>query len=168
MTSGCSTVPRLLALTKIETVEPAALRLGLKRLRRAVPPGTEVHAISSLAGLNLDPLLNSLKKEIAAARRREKKIEPPEGMAVFGLKEDSADFYVEKVGSRFLVHGRKIETFALKTDFDNFHARQRLLDIMAKTGITKQLLAAGYQDEPIFFGKEEIGRLSLHETGDGF
>ena len=158
--------PALAALTKIETVAPAVLEARLERLAAAVPEGTGVYAVSALANLKLGPLLADLKRTVGQARAGLAAAEagrPDEGPAVFSLGEEAGGFAVEKAPGRFIVHGRKIETFALKTDFGNFHARERLLDIMGKMGITKQLLAKGCETEPIVFGREEVGRLSLHE-----
>ncbi|MYB40226.1 GTPase ObgE [Candidatus Saccharibacteria bacterium] len=162
--------PMLVALTKIDTVEPAVLKARLKRLEKAVADGVKVYAISALANLNLDGLLADLKQEIARAKARAAEAAEDrlgEGVPVFGLKDDGRDFRIERLAGRFIVHGRKIETFALKTDFDNFHARRRLLDIMGKMGITKQLQGLGCETEPIVFGREEVGRLSLYEEAGG-
>ena len=159
--------PRLLALTKTEMVEPKALKKQLSQLRKKVPKNVKIYAISSLANLNLDVLLKDLKKTISKARNELSKEEmlqtEKNSMPVFGLEDDRSEFSIEKAEDRFLIHGLKIENFALKTDFDNFHSRQRLLDIMSKTGVIKQLRTAGYKNEPIAFGKEGVGDLHLNE-----
>ncbi len=36
----------------------------------------------------------------------------------------------------FVIKGSKIEKFAMRTDFESYHGRQRLRDIMKKMGIT--------------------------------
>ncbi len=159
--------PRLLVLTKVEMLEPKILKQRQDQLRKKIAKDIKIYAISSLANLNLDLLLKDLKKAISGARAELRVAEAAQlerpGAVVFSLKNDGSEFLVEQNGGRFVIHGTKIEIFALKTDFDNFHARQRLLDIMFKMGITKQLLAASYEDEPIVFGKEGVGVLHLNE-----
>jgi len=61
----------------------------------------------------------------------------------------SAAMYVEtawsidKDGTTYVVSGAKIEKFARRTDTTNFHALNRLRDIMRKTGITHELIRQG-------------------------
>ena len=52
-------------------------------------------------------------------------------------------FSVEKENDKFVVRGKKIEKFARKTDFGNSHSVIRLIDIMKKTGILKELEKQG-------------------------
>ncbi len=48
-----------------------------------------------------------------------------------------------KTSDGFLVTGRKIERFAARTDFEDFHGTQRLRDIMKKMGILNELARKG-------------------------
>lgn len=159
--------PQLVALTKMETLDEQVLGQKLKILRKTIPRTSKIYTISSHLGLNIDTLLADLKKLIVSERRREsaKPADKQAGLAIFKLDNLNTKFTVERMSeTRFRVTGRKIETFALKTNLDNFHGRQRLLDIMSKMGITRRLLALGYRDELVVFGRDQIGSLKLVET----
>ena len=157
--------PQVLLLTKIDEAEEEALRVVVERLRRHLPAEIAIYQISALAGLNLKPLLSDLRRLVNAEHRRQlksRKLAEPETV-VFGFQSLGVGFKVERdAAGHFVVHGGRIETFALKTDFANYHARQRLLDIMAKMNIVRRLLLAGCQpDQAIFFGSSRLGPLSL-------
>ena len=163
--------PHLLILTKIDTLPMRVLRVRRQALKRKIPANIKIYAVSSLANLNLDRLLKDLKKTIRQERRRLQAAKPPQqkknSMAIFKLDKKEAGFSIErKDDSCFLVCGAKIEIFALKTDFADFHSKQRLLDIMDKMGIVKRLIANDYKNELIVFGREEIGGLHLSEDED--
>ena len=159
--------PQLVVLTKIDTVSEPALKEIARCLQRQLPKQLKVYEISSLTGANLKPLLKDLRYAVEDEKRRRQTSdsEPADdGLVVFSLEQTEATFKVEKMPSgSFLVSGSKIETFALKTDFDNYHARQRLAEIMTKMGIVRQLLLAGYESEAIVFGAAETGPLYLNE-----
>ena len=162
----------LLALTKAETLSDEERERIYQKLRKEAPLETKIYEISSFTQLNLDLLLKDLKKAILKARADLAQAgtkEPKEKtLPIFKMKESAEEFTVSrKDGDCFLVCGLKIERFALKTDFANFHARQRLLDIMMKLGVIKRLMSAGYENELIVFGMEEVGGLRLSsETED--
>ena len=52
-------------------------------------------------------------------------------------------FSVEQVDGNYVVRGKKIEKFAVRTDFSNPYSVARLRDIMKKMGIDKELRRAG-------------------------
>ena len=156
--------PQVLLLTKVDGAEAEALQAVADRLRRRLPAATSIYKISSLAGLNLKPLLADLRRLVNAARRRQQAAEPPAAAetVVFGFRPLAASFKIDKEADRFVVYGAKIETFARKTDFANYHARQRLIDIMTKMNVVRRLLLAGCRpDQPIFFGAGRVGPLYL-------
>ncbi|MCY4010834.1 MAG: GTPase ObgE [Candidatus Saccharibacteria bacterium] len=159
-------LPQIVALTKIELVDNKFLNQQTKALQSILRSNHQLHRISALAHLNLEPLLTDLKNLI----NRQKQIlaqqsiqSTSEDMVVFRL-DDKDKFEITRLNKQtFQVLGQKIENFALKTDFNNYHARSRLRNIMTKLGITKQLLRQNYKDERIVFGIEEVGDLYLDE-----
>ena len=159
--------PQLLVLTKIDTVEAQTLKEITRRLQRQLARHLKVYEISALTNANLKPLLKDLRYAVEDEKRRRQTADDGQedaGLVIFSLEPTEAVFKVEKLPSgTFLISGSKIETFALKTDFDNYHARQRLADIMMKMGIIRQLLLAGYESEAIVFGAAETGPLYLNE-----
>jgi GTP-binding protein len=60
------------------------------------------------------------------------------------LKTDDA-WKVTKTKNAFEVKGRKIERFAMRTDFESYHAVARLRDIMKKMGIMHGLEREGIE-----------------------
>lgn len=160
-------LPQLVALTKIDTLnnDQAKLDDQIKKLKAVVGKDKAVYAISSVANINLENLLKDLKQAIVKQRNLIKKSAPKDNIPVFKIEEDNS-FLVDKKKNQFIIKGSKIETFAAKTNFDDFHSRQRLRDIMSKLGITKQLLAMDYKDQEIIFGDQNIGKLYLYETNN--
>ena len=160
--------PRLLVLTKIDQVAEEDIEELAGRLRRSLGRGVQIHAVSAFSGANLPALLSELDRQVATARERrlreDKKIATSETI-VFRLSPQEADFRVDKIaGGQFLVTGARIERLALKTDFSNYHARQRLTGVLEKVGVLKQLQSLGWQNEAIVFGPEGTGPLYLDET----
>ena len=164
-------IPQLIVLTKIDTVTEEDLKLKTAALKKVLPAKTALYQISALAQINLQPLLKDLKRKINQSRQAKEKQELSKkkrsALPVFKLKETDASFVVRRQSKQvFLVSGVKIEIFAQKTDFDNWQARRRLLDIMQKMGVVRQLKKEGYQDEKICFGDQGLGGFSLSQLAD--
>lgn len=141
--------PQIVALTKIEGLDDDIIKDKLSELQSHVPPETPLYAISAQSHHNMKELIYEVKSVVAAERQRVTEIEEAEGptLHVFKLPDDTDSWKVVKLENGFLVTGRKIERFAERTDFDDFHGVQRLRDIMAKMGIMhglrRQGIAAG-------------------------
>ena len=163
--SSLAKLPEVVALTKIESLTAGHTQRLLAELKKVVPAKTPIMAISASAHLNLEPLLQTLIKQlqIAAAKKPTPK---PVVRAVFGLSAaDQADWQVTKKTNKYLVTGKKIERFAHKTHFDDQHSLDRLQAIMLKLGISHELVRRGYDgSQAVVFGRPAIGR--LEPTGD--
>ena len=157
-------LPQLVALTKIETITASELQQKQEALAKLHAPH-QIYTISSHARLNIKDLLKDLKRTINQQKIRRRELEATEDkpvkLPIFKLEEAPQDFKITQKEDIFIIHGQSIERFAQKTDFDNYQACQRLLDIMQKTGITHQLMKRGYRDELIFFGDEVLGSIDL-------
>jgi Obg family GTPase CgtA-like protein len=58
------------------------------------------------------------------------------------------------------VKGKKIERFAKRTHFGDYHGEKRLRDIMFKMGIMQELEKKGIElNQKIIFGNPEIGHI---------
>jgi GTPase len=150
-----STRPQIVVLNKIEGLDDDIVLDKLDELKKIVPKGVKVMAISAAAKTNVPTMLYELKAMVAAERKKQerKTARQNKGLPVLTLKSDEAAWTVTKNGEGFVVKGRKIEKFAERTDFANHHAVQRLRDIMRRMGITRELNRLGIQpDDRITIG----------------
>jgi len=137
--------PQIVAISKADITEDAK--------KKAKDLAKYLKKKSNIRVANIDPFVISspthqgikeLISEVALILRRELKKKPKVKETREFKKFTAADivedrFLIEKEDDRFVVSGRKIEKFARKTDFNNSHAKARLLDIMHKMGILKEL-----------------------------
>ena len=147
--------PTVVVLTKIDGLDADIVADQLKILKKAVPKGTKLTAISSVKGLGVKPLLADLAKLVVAQRKKRPKIPVVEPT----LPTADRPWSLEKSGRRWLVRGSKIEAFARRTNFDNSWGVNRLRDIMGKLGIMRELKRQGAKPgDKIGFsgGKDEI------------
>jgi GTP-binding protein len=152
--------PQLVALTKIEGVDKRDIDARLKELKKAVPRGTSLSAISSPSGAGVTELLRELKKRVdkAAKQPKAKKLRP--SLPVITLRRDDTAWHLAKSDDGYIVTGKKIEKFARRTKFGDFYAEQRLRDIMRRMGISHELQRQGAKaGQAISIGSPEIGRL---------
>lgn len=152
--------PQIVALTKIEGLDDDIVQDKLKDLKKAVPKNTKLFAISAQGGQQVRELLFAVNDEVKEMRQQQAKAtkKSADKLPVLTLKPDDTSWTVEKAKNGFTVKGRKIERFASRTDFDNSHATQRLLDIMKKMGIMRELNRQGLEAGD----KISIGPNSLH------
>lgn len=153
--------PQIVALTKIEGFDKKEISKKLRQLKKAVPRGTEVLAISSASGEGVKELLRAMQKTHVKARQaKQRKLKRRPSLPVIGLRPDDSSWQVQKKGKTFVVTGKKIERFAKRTRFGDYHAEQRLRDIMGKMGILRQLDKLEIEpSQPVIIGVPEIGRL---------
>lgn len=151
--------PQIVVLTKTEGVDKKQLDQQLKQLQKITPQGTQVLAISSASGYGVKELLREVQKMVSATRKKIAKKAQGE-LPVIGLKEDENFWQVQKQKDKFVVSGKKIERFAARTDFDDFHGEARLRDIMRKMGIMRELHRQGIEaGQKIYIGDPHIGSL---------
>ncbi len=153
--------PQVVALTKTEGVEPARVEAAYKILKKIVPRGTSTATISSASKYGIDALLRVLLKQVEKSRAKEIKNQKP-AIPIIGVRPDQDSWKVEKLDKAFLVTGRKIEKFAAKTKFGDYHSEQRLRDIMRKMGIVKELEKNGVElGNKIIIGSPAVGRFEF-------
>lgn len=146
--------PQIVALTKVEGFDEDIIQDKLKELKSVVPKKTTLFAFSSQSKAGVKELLYELKKVVHAERTKdEAKNDTVDSLPVIRLK-DADSWHLEKTDKGFIVTGRRIEKFASRTDFNNFHAVERLRDIMKKMGIMHELNRQGIEaGEEIVIGK---------------
>jgi GTP-binding protein len=145
-------------LTKVEGLDAEIIDDLIAQVTTAAPKKTPVFAISSQSGQGLQRLLFSVKDSVAAVRAKAAKASKTgqKGLPVIKLEVARDGWRVKKSGKRFIITGEKIEHFAVRTDFDNDHAVQRLRDIMKKMGILHELTRRGIKaDQIIQIGADE-------------
>lgn len=149
--------PEIVAMTKTEGLDEDIVTDLLAQLQAVVSPQTPLFAISSQSHQNVTKVLRELRAVIDTTKAQ-KALEEPENdlkTPTFTLDTPELAWQVEKTAAgTYKITGRKIEKFARRTDFDDFHGRQRLRDIMKKMGIIHELnRQSAAPDSLIQFGR---------------
>jgi GTP-binding protein len=121
--------PEIVAITKVEGLDDDMTKDLIKQLKKAVPRGTKVIAISSLTGENMPDLKYAIKDIVLADRVKQVAEAEEKGITVLTIS-DTSD---------------KWEVISRRTNFDNEEAVQRLRDIMRKTGILHDVVRKGVE-----------------------
>lgn len=147
--------PEVIALTKIEGLDEDIIKMQTDALAKIT--NSPIFAISSSAHIGIKELLRELKARVERVRstmtEAEKQID--EELPVIRLSAESQDeaWSVEKQEADgqavYVVKGNKIERFAIRTDFNNEEAVNRLRDIMNKMGIAHELRRQGAESGSI-------------------
>lgn len=158
-TADLATRPQLVVLTKIDGLDGDIVQDKMDELRPALPEGAQLFAVSSASKTGVKELLYAVKDIVAAEKARavEAIKLDEEGVPILTMPAKENSWEVEKTEDGFVVTGHRIEKFALRTDFSNFHATQRLRDIMRKMGIMHELNRKGLSPgDKIIIGKQSM------------
>lgn len=141
--------PEVVAITKVEGLDEEMVKDAKSKLEKVVSKNTPVLAISAQAHINTDELLRALRKKVDQSKKVLESEDDSEGsgIKVFTLGDDKDAWKVEKTEQGYIIRGKKIEKFARRTDFESYHSRQRLRDIMRKMGIVHELNRQGAKPE---------------------
>jgi len=136
--------PQIVALTKVEGLDVDIVKDQLAALKKVVPKGTKLMAISAQSKQGMTELLRATRTMVEAERAKvvEAEAEAP-SIPVLSLQEEEKAWTITKEGDAYILRGRKIERFAARTDFDSEEGVQRLRDIMRKMGIMHGLVRQG-------------------------
>lgn len=147
--------PQVAVLSKIEGLDNEIVEDQLVKLRAVVPADVPVMAISAKSKDGLKELLYEVKKLAAAQVQDEEETAAEDGdVPVYRLDPDKMPWRVIKRDDGYLVRGKKIERFAMRTDFDNEEGVRRLRDIMKKMGIMREIERQGIdKGQIIAFGQ---------------
>jgi len=131
--------PQIVVLNKIEGLDEDIVQDRMKELKQVVPKKVPIYAISGQSKQGIKELLFAIKDQVQAERKKQNTLEEKRvKLPILRLKSDEG-WRVEKTEAGYQVTGTKIERFAARTDFSNYHAVQRLRDIMYKMGIMQEL-----------------------------
>ena len=138
--------PQIVAITKTEGMDNELIGDLKAQLQKHLPKKVQLFAVSSKSKQGLQDVLDALLKMVQKAEVDEAKQSNDEksGLPVITLDTTQA-WQVSVQNNEFTVKGSKIERFARRTDFDDFHSLQRLRDIMKKMGITHELHRKGVE-----------------------
>ncbi len=142
--------PEIIALTKTEGLDEDMITMQKDALKK-VAPGVQIFAISSTAHQGITELLRALRIVVSEAHAQlstenEAVLDEIPTITLSGTAADDA-WSIEKDGDVFVVSGTKIEKFAVRTNFEQFQAVNRLRDIMQKMGIAHELIRKGASGE---------------------
>jgi GTPase len=156
--------PEIVLLTKIEGFPKDDVKAKRVALEKVTTKGTPVLAISAAAHMGVEQALR-LAREAVVQARKDSLIESDEtdedAIPVIELPQKIRQdaWRVSRVDENtFRVVGRKIESFASRTNFENEHGVDRLRDIMRKMGIMRELEHQGIKHEDRIL----IGRIDLY------
>lgn len=169
--------PEIVALTKAEGFDAELKQMQLDAVKAVAAEGTSVHVISAQAHLGIEDLLRELVAAVHEVREAARLIaeaeadqEDEEDIPTIRLSERQQQdaWRVRREDDRYVVTGPKIEKFAARTDFNNFHSVERLRDIMGKMGIMHELIRADVKhDDIIVFGEAgEFQMTFAEQEGD--
>jgi len=152
--------PQIVALTKVEGVDDEMIDAAKKELAKVVPRGTKVMAVSSPSGMGLKELLRELNARVIKENSKLEKTSLRSKLPIISFKGEDTAWTVAKTERGFNVTGKRIEKFAHRTKFGDYHAEQRLRDIMRRMGIMHELQRQGAEaGQNVSIGKPSIGRL---------
>lgn len=138
--------PQIVAVTKIEGLDDEMINDRISDVRQVAGRRAKVFAISAASGRGVQELLYAVDETVQKNRRKDERIKAKlPSLPVITLRPDENSWTASKADGGFVVQGRKIERFASRTDFGNHHAVQRLLDIMRKMGIMRELNRLGIE-----------------------
>ena len=155
-----STKPQVIVLSKSELVDKDIITMQIELLRPSLQTDQKIIAVSARAHSNIKELLHLAHKTVQEVNRAQLEDEK-DALPVISLN-DAPDRWVAKQlkSGVYIVTGKKIESFAKRTDYGNVHGVVRLRDIMNKMGITKELIRLGisYGDR-IIIGDPACGEI---------
>lgn len=144
-----STRQQVVLLNKTEGLDEEIVTDLLKQLKKVIPKGTPIFAISAQAHKGLKEALYGIKKVLKDARQVQLESldaeEALDALPVIRLTGDDTAWRVEKDADGYTVYGSKIERFAVRTDMQSDDSMVRLRDIMKKMGIMHELVRQGIQ-----------------------
>jgi len=144
-----SAKPQLVVITKQETVDAETLQAAAKAVKKAAGK-TPMFTISAQTHLGVLEVLRAAAKLVKAARLEREQALAETAVPVIETV-DLPDFWrvtVEPDGS-YRVKGERIEGFARRTNFEEDDGVRRLRDILAKTGVARELRRQGIEDGDI-------------------
>jgi len=145
-------LPRVLALSKADLVDPADRDAAREAWARRLGPGVPVIVTSAVSGLGIERLAADLLRTIPAGGEGHEAV-PPDGQPVDELPEHRVfrpaagrAWHVEQVGEgSFKVSGRGIERLVARYDLENDDALAYLERRLRGIGVIEALVEKGFE-----------------------
>ena len=151
---------QIVALSKTEGMEKRQLSAKTTELKKIVPKGTKIMSFSSMSKDGLKDLLRAVRTKVNKANQLLEKEQEEGELPVIGIREDENSWQIQKTESGYAVTGVKIERFASRTKFGDAHGEARLMDILKKNGVLRELERHGIKrGDKISIGMPIIGEL---------
>ena len=137
--------PQIVVLNKIEGFDKERLSKKCIELKTVMPKNAKLYTISAKSGVGITDLLKAVLSLSAKTSRLEKRRDSKNTLPVIRLERSNDFWEVNKIKNAYVVEGKKIASFALRTDYENEAGVERLRDIMRKMGIMHELERQGIQ-----------------------
>lgn len=127
--------PQMVVINKDDLAETDAIFAAIKKSLKK----TKVMKVSGVTGEGMPDLLNEVHRQLA-------KLPAPKPMVTAHKSTRihlEPDFWVEKEGDIYVVHGKKVETLVAMTPFNLPQAVERTQHIIRKMGVERALEAKG-------------------------
>ncbi len=145
--SDLTTRPQVIALNKTEGLDTDIIEDLIKQIKTVAPKSSKVMPISAKSLAGIKTLLEQVGSMVMNAKKTLDNYanETIDQIPVLTLTDTGEAFNVEKRGDggSYLVTGKKIEKFAVRTSPGSEQGIRRLKDIMKKMGITHELARQG-------------------------
>lgn len=152
--------PQIIVLTKIEGLDDEIVGNLMDELRAILPSDAKLMAASAASRQGVKELLYEVKNQVELVKKLEDEAKTEDDdLPVYKINQDVQAWKVIKRDNGYLVRGKKIERFAIRTDYENEEGVRRLKDIMRKMGIMREIEKQGIEK-----GQEiEIGTIAKIE-----
>lgn len=151
--------PQIILVSKIDGLDEDIVKDIVAQLKKVALGKTKIMAISSLSGVGLNDMCHAVLKIVTKERLKileQKSAEVP----VITFEQPDDRWQITKTKKGYMVTGKKIESFARRTDFADYHGAQRMRDILKKMGIINALVKQKIEPgDTILIGDPIIGRV---------
>lgn len=131
--------PEIVILNKVDGLDEDIVKDLMGQLKKAIGKQTPIFAASANSGQGVKPVMYKVS-EIVATVQQEAEEDELDALPVIQLQETDDAWTIKKIDDEtYAVSGKKIERFAIRTDFENEEGVVRLRDIMRKMGIMHEL-----------------------------
>jgi GTP-binding protein len=152
--------PQIVTLTKIDGFDKKELNKKIARLKKVLPRGTLLLAISNTNRQGMEELLRAALSKVNKAHKKVHRTSRKLRLPTIGLKDNDDSWAVQKAGRVFIITGKKVERFANRINFNDYHGQQRLRDILRKMGVMRELERQNIEPgQVVQIGNPKIGEL---------
>ncbi len=133
--------PMIIVLNKIDLVEEKRLNKIIKSLSKKLNNKYPIISISAIKKQSLDILVKKIVYFLSKIKTE--KFEPEQLQHQETKFEYQPIYTIEKIGSSFIIKGKKIEDIVKMTNLDSEESLERLQKIFKKIGLEKMLKKQG-------------------------